>query len=289
MIQMAHDESGFPMLAQPLEGAELVVISLGAGLQSSALALMAARREIGPMPHAAIFADTGWEPRRVYQHLDWLETQLPFPILRVKREGPSLGDFQMATAGLPLKGRPTVPLFLANPQGMMAKQCSKEFKTRVVQRQIRAMLGLAPGQRGPRVQTVEQWIGMDRGEQRRVKDAERKWIKNRWPLIERNMRRRDVEQWREERQYPRFPKSSCIFCPFRDDAAWADMKENEPDDFERACAFDEAVRPGYEGMEGDAYVHWSRTPLKDADFSRGVRPHNGDLFELAACDAGCGA
>ena len=33
-------------------------LSLGAGVQSSTLALMAAKGEIGPMPDAAIFADT---------------------------------------------------------------------------------------------------------------------------------------------------------------------------------------------------------------------------------------
>ena len=146
---------------------------------------------------------------------------------------------------------------------------------------------MKPGERGPRTPIVEQWIGMDKGEARRVKPNERKWIYNRYPLIERNMRRRDVEHWREDRQYPRFPKSSCIFCGFRDDLAWQDMKDNEPADFEDACAFDEAIRPGWRGMEGQAYIHYSRVPPREADFSVGIRPENGDLFELAGCDARC--
>ena len=37
----------------------LNIISLGAGVQSTTMALMAARGEIGPMPDHAIFADTG--------------------------------------------------------------------------------------------------------------------------------------------------------------------------------------------------------------------------------------
>ena len=40
----------------------LRVHSLGAGVQSTTLTLMAAHGEIGPMPDGAIFADTGWEP-----------------------------------------------------------------------------------------------------------------------------------------------------------------------------------------------------------------------------------
>ena len=59
------------------------ILSLGAGVQSSCLALMAAKGEVGPMPVAAVFADTQAEPASVYKWLDWLETQLPFPVYRV--------------------------------------------------------------------------------------------------------------------------------------------------------------------------------------------------------------
>ena len=61
----------------------LHIISLGAGVQSTTMALMAARGEIAPMPNCAIFADTGAEPLAVYRHLDWLEGVLPFPVYRV--------------------------------------------------------------------------------------------------------------------------------------------------------------------------------------------------------------
>ena len=60
-------------------------LSLGAGVQSTTLALMAAKGEIGPMPDCAIFADTQAEPDSVYRWLDWLETQLPFPVHRVTK------------------------------------------------------------------------------------------------------------------------------------------------------------------------------------------------------------
>jgi 3'-phosphoadenosine 5'-phosphosulfate sulfotransferase (PAPS reductase)/FAD synthetase len=63
----------------------LHIISLGAGVQSSTMALMAAHGEITPMPAAAVFADTQAEPASVYKWLDWLERQLPFPVARVTR------------------------------------------------------------------------------------------------------------------------------------------------------------------------------------------------------------
>ena len=48
--------------SKPLPNAQLRIISLGAGVQSSVMALMAAKGEVGPMPDCAIFADTQWEP-----------------------------------------------------------------------------------------------------------------------------------------------------------------------------------------------------------------------------------
>lgn len=47
-------------------------LSLGAGVQSSTLLLLAMRGEI-PTFDAAIFADTGWEPAPVYAHLRRLQ------------------------------------------------------------------------------------------------------------------------------------------------------------------------------------------------------------------------
>ena len=60
----------------------LRVLSLGAGVQSSTLALMIEKGQV-PMVDAAIFADVKGEPKAVYTHLDWLEKQLSYPVYRV--------------------------------------------------------------------------------------------------------------------------------------------------------------------------------------------------------------
>ena len=44
----------------------LTVISLGGGVQSSVMALMASGGAFGTMPDCAIFADTHWEPPSIY-------------------------------------------------------------------------------------------------------------------------------------------------------------------------------------------------------------------------------
>ena len=83
------------------------VISLGAGVQSTTMALMAAHGEIEPMPDAAIFADTGAEPKAVYEHLDWLRSSnvLPFPV-EVVQFSDLAEDIRKTAAGVkPVAGR----------------------------------------------------------------------------------------------------------------------------------------------------------------------------------------
>jgi hypothetical protein len=65
----------------------LRVLSLGAGVQSTTLARMAAHGIIDPMPDCAVFADTGWKPTVVYDHLASLTSPnvLPFPVYIVRR------------------------------------------------------------------------------------------------------------------------------------------------------------------------------------------------------------
>ena len=51
----------------------LTVLSLGGGVQSSVMALMADKGAFDRVPDCAIFADTHWEPPGVYEHVAWIE------------------------------------------------------------------------------------------------------------------------------------------------------------------------------------------------------------------------
>lgn len=62
---------------------KLRILSLGAGVQSSTLMLMAEKGEIEPFS-CAIFADTGWESKGTYLWLEYLRSICRTPILTVK-------------------------------------------------------------------------------------------------------------------------------------------------------------------------------------------------------------
>lgn len=260
---------------------DLTVLSLGAGWQSTTLALMAAHGEVTPMPDYAIFADTGNEKRATYAHLDWLATKLPYPIIRKVRSGKSLSaetiEHYRGDGGSPY----TPPFFYDG--GMLPIRCSKEWKTRVIIKELRRQLGYEYGERVVRTK-VEMWLGFTTDEAHRMKPSEAKWITNRWPLVERRMHRGECEPWLTRHGYPLPPRSACTHCPLQTDGEFAIMA---PDDFKEACAFDDAIREGGGGTDGPLYVSRHLRPLRDIDFAALANTRQLDLFGNE-CEGMCG-
>ena len=249
------------MLREP----ELTVISLGGGVQSSVMALMAARGLIKPMPDFAVFADTGWEPRGVYEHLDWLETQLPFPVRRV-----TVGDIRAdILAGTNSTGQPfnSIPAFvrsLNGKTGVIKRQCTREYKLKPIHTELRDLMGLGYKQVLEKDRCLELWIGISQDEVFRVKPSRDRWITHYWPLIQEEMTRQDCRDWFSE-HYPGrvLPRSACIGCPFHTNAEWAAMKVNDKESWEDAVFVDNALRTSEraERFDGEMYLHSSLRPL----------------------------
>lgn len=278
------------------EPIKLRVISLGAGVQSTTMALLAACGDIGPMPDCAIFADTGAEPKAVYRHLDWLESVLPFPVHRV-----SAGNLRDEIVGA-MTGRNRMdarpPFYVRSVrrnvlqrEGMLRRQCTQDFKIYPIQQKVRELIGLKKRQRGPKKIVVEQWIGISTDEAMRMKPSRLSYVRHRWPLIESDFNRQKCIEWCEERQYPRPPKSACTFCPYTDNARWKDMRENDPESFADAVAIDTLIRPGMPGPKrplGDQwYVHRDLKPLNEVDFSSAEDRGQLNMFNNE-CEGLCG-
>jgi hypothetical protein len=267
---------------------QLRVLSLGAGVQSTTLALMASRGDVGPMPDCAIFADTGAEPAAVYRHLDWLERELPFPVHRVSA-GNLRDEIVGAMAGSNrMDARP--PFFTASG-GLLRRQCTQDFKIVPIIRKVRELIGLAKGQRAPRVPVVEQWIGISMDEAIRMKPSRLPFIRHRWPLIEKEMHRRHCLAWCEERQYPKPAKSACTFCPYTSNDRWRELRDHDPEAFADAVAIDRIIRPGVPGPKrpkGDGwFVHRDLVPLDQVDLSTDAERGQADLFN-DECEGMCG-
>ena len=276
--------------SKPMPDAKLRVISLGAGVQSSVLALMAAKGEVGPMPDCAIFADTQWEPKEVYTHLDWLETQLPFPVIRIT-EGNIYEDSLNFTNTRKNKNLP-LPVFTSDADGkfgMAGRHCTGVYKIDPIKKEIRRRLGVERGKRVPKGIDVEQWLGISTDEMQRLKVANEGWLNNRWPLIEQSMARRDCLAW-WDKHYPGrvLAKSACVGCPYRSNAEWRNIKTHNPDEFNQAVILDEKIRNNPLMPDHNAFLHSSRKPLKDVDFSTAADKGQTEFGFLEECDGMCG-
>jgi len=255
------------------------VLSLGAGVQSSTLALMAAKGLITPMPDAAIFADTGWEPRKVMEYLDWLETQLPFPVYRVMKDDGLLESLKKNKNGFS-----KVPFFTAKG-GMGMRQCTADYKITPVNKKTREVLGYKPRQRIPEGSAI-MWIGISTDEALRVKPSRNKWIVHRWPLIEMGMSRKDCLTWFDEQGYRKPPKSSCLGCPYHSDEQWLEMKQEYPDEWLETVEMDRMIRNiGKSEESPQLFMHRSLKPLDQVVFK--PKEKVSDMFNNE-CEGMCG-
>jgi hypothetical protein len=265
---------------------KLRLLSLGAGVQSTALYLMAATGEFGEeRPTVAIFADTGWEPEPVYTHLDRLEAEYGhvIPIHRV-----SAGNIREDMTGA--RGQETrfatMPLYILRPDeggtAMVRRQCTKEYKIEPIRKEVHRMVTAAGIKKT--AGSVEQWIGISWDEAHRMKPADVKYITHRWPLVDARLRRSNLVRWLEERGWAT-AKSSCIGCPFHDDAFWLDMQKNRPDEFAEAAAFDRQIRQ-LPRLTHPTYLHRTLRPLDEVEF------RHQDQMELDGfseeCEGMCG-
>ena len=267
---------------------DITVLSLGAGVQSSVMALMAAKGEL-PMPDCAIFADTQWEPRGVYEHLDWLESVLPFPVHRVSR-GNIKEDHLNGTRGRMFAAFPSFVIQDNGSTGMVGmRSCTGDYKVKEVVKEIRRQLGVGKGERVPSGAKVKQWIGISTDEASRMKPARETYIENCWPLIEQRMSRYDCQNW-FSRHYPGrvLAKSACIGCPYHSDTMWREMKLTDPESWQDAVSVDRAMREGVgNNLTGTQFLHRSCKPLDEVDFRNLEDMGQINLFENE-CEGMCG-
>ena len=270
-------------------------MSLGGGVQSTVMCLRAEQGDFGKKPDCAIFADTRWEPQAVYENIEWLQSQVSFPIV-ITSNGRSLRDD--VVNGINAQGQAwlTLPAYLADrdgqPAGINWRQCTKNYKLDPIRKVVQQMLGIRPRQSLPSETSVEMWLGITTDEAMRVKSSRNWWIKHRYPLIDDlPMTREQCLQWFTER-YPNrnLSRSACVGCPFRSSTSWLDIKRNEPALYADAVKIDAMLRSRNHNagrmFRKRAYLHHRRIPLDEAlSLDTQDRDVNGFINE---CEGHCG-
>lgn len=271
-------------------GPRLRILSLGAGKDSTALALLALEGALPPLD-CAIFADTRWEPVAVRAQLRRISDELRdagVPVYRV-----SNGDLRAdhLNAESPFS---SMPLFVRGDDGkerLGRRQCTHDYKLRPVREKTRELLGFPKPARVSRGVYAETWVGFNASELGRVNsNRSPAYARLRFPLVELGMTRRDVERYLETKgpRWAQTAKSACIGCPFHGNAYWRDMRDNRPAEWADAVAFDRAIRQAprgkRSGMRGEQFLHRSLLPLDQAPIDRVSRTEwrgrQVDLFDV---------
>ena len=249
----------------------LRVLSLGAGVQSSTLALMIHKGEI-PMVDCAIFADTQAEPPKVYEWLQFIKKTVSYPVHIVTWRNlekdvldASQGKYQAFTIPFYTKNKET------EQKGMLMRQCTADYKIKPVTKKVRELLGYKKGERVDLKEVkVEMLLGISTDELRRMRMNRLRYIDNQYPLInDLGMSRQDCIMWMKDNGYPMPTKSACYFCPFHSQSTWKEIKENDPELFEKAVQMDRQIRDQEKykiknKFKDDLFLHRSCEPLDKA-------------------------
>ncbi len=250
------------------------ILSLGAGVQSSTLALMAAAGEVTPMPSLAVFADTQDEPAEVYAWLEKLTSLLPFPV--------RVGTYCRLSEHLRDSGHTEIPAFYRNQDGSVGlgkRQCTRDWKLREIMKATKAFMGatgkrLAPG-------SIVSWIGISVDEASRAKDSREPHTIHRFPLLEKRMSRRDCLNWLTRHGFPQPPKSACVFCPFKDRHRWRMSKQKGGAEWDLILQVSNQLAPHGEFLTSDCL------PIDQVDFSTEEERGQLNMFNNE-CEGMCG-
>jgi hypothetical protein len=178
-----------------------------------------------------------------------------------------------------------LPVYCSNLQpdgtekaaGLMPRQCTVDFKIVPVKQLVRQIVlkqyNLGPRQRFPKDVGVIMHIGFALDEIKRIEryqSPQFDYMYLCYPLVELNETTEMNIDYLKARNMP-LKRSRCYLCPFNCDMRgmdWAEIIEEEPFSFLKACWIDEHFRivqaQGNKPMRSIPYLHFKRIPLKEA-------------------------
>ena len=255
------------------------IISLGLGIQSTAMYIMSTLGDIDRADYA-IFADPGAELPDTYMLWEdlnkWSKDNNGIPLIKKTK---SL--YKDIIEGLNSYGArwASIPAF-SEKGGMIRRQCTGEYKVDVVMKEIRKLQNLRKYQK---MSPTEVWLGISLDEIQRMKLSRVHRVTYKYPLIDRKITRSECKDYLEKNGFLNVKKSSCVFCPYHNNNQWRDIKSNYPEEWKKVLKVDNAIRDlTKKGIKDKLYLHASRVPIEDTYLQE-------DQEELFMCEEGyCG-
>lgn len=249
----------------------LTTLSYSAGVQSHALLEMLLRGDIEkPKNFLVLNADPGMENSLSYEFVAATKKRCADAgIDFITAPGPNLFQDLTTFRERKLERLDNPPLWTKSKlgkRGRLKQLCTSAYKIAPIRRALRRYLnqkfGVSLVTRRP--PPVEIWIGFAADEAHRCQEADVKYTKFRWPLIELGMDRLKVEGYYLKHGIEKPPRSVCNACFANGLKHFEDMYQHRPDDWDQAVAVDESIRDLSQfGVEDECYVSSTLIPLKD--------------------------
>lgn len=240
----------------------LSFVSLGAGTQSSLLAVWVAEKNPIVKDYwdaEIIFADTRGETEETYTFL--FDHLIPY-LRRFGKEVTIVSRSDMIDEYTQKKGIPT----------RKYRSCTDKWKIRVIKKRVREKLKEynIVKRRGKHV--VNMLLGITIDEVHRVKDNPIKYIKNVFPLCDVGYTRQDcIDDLAKRDLHP--PKSGCFFCPFEVFSRFKKYSEKHNDQFLRVLNMEDNA------LKYNPKLHIFAKPIREM-----MKDYKDE--EIETCDSG---
>lgn len=254
----------------------LKILSCGAGMQSTALALMACENvatpgkfPLVPVYDLVAFCDLGKEPPWVIKQVEFIEKAcnsvgIPFVILQSPLYKDYLDNFGKSRVV-------SIPFWTVDQdgkKGKMMRNCTMDYKINLIQKYVRwEILGYAKGQRtkSEDLKAHEMHIGFSTEEQQRCKENPHKMFVNKFPLVDMGLERKDNYAYIRDCWGLETKASACSFCPFHRNYFFKYLKDNEPEEYQAVVEFDDLLEKGQHqtNIRSKLYISRSRKRIVD--------------------------
>lgn len=253
------------------------ILSCGAGMQSTALALISCEQVHFPVKHpevprydAIIYCDLGIEPAWVPQQVQFIEracksASIPFYILQSNLYQDYIQNFGVRR----VSAMPFWTLDDDDKPGRIARRsCTVDYKITMIQKFVRyELLGYRPYQR-LRTEDIgghELHIGFSKEESNRSFPSRHKMFRNQFPLIDMGWERKDCYQYNLETWGLDSKASACLVCPFHRNYFFQHIKHNFPSDYACVINFDELLekRQPQSNIRNRIFLSRSRKRIRD--------------------------